>query len=204
MAICTKFYIDGDGKEYRALPEDPSNIIGRLFKFSNGTQRLIEPKNFPKNSLHGAVLTGLGYVGSASLNNAGGDVKKAIQLFDDRLAKLSEGIWATRGTGGVGGRDSLIVAAVLAAAEEADREVDEDKVRAHFVADDIKGEGDKAEKARSKARAERKTAWRKRADVEAHYQRIRAERTAEAATRAAGKVSDDAEPVEGADFGDLG
>ena len=36
----------------------------------------------------------------------------------------------------------MIVAAVLAAAEEADREVDEDKVRAHFVADDIKGEGD--------------------------------------------------------------
>lgn len=184
--ICDKVYVDKEGKEYRNLPEDPSVIVGRRFKFSNGETRLVEPKGFPKNILHGAVLTGLGYVGAASLNNADGDVAEAVKLFDRRMALLAEGQWASRPEGGGGGRDSIIVEAVLAAAEEAGRSPDPDKVRDYFLASDIEvEEGDKeAEKARNAERSKRKAEFRKRADVERHYQRIRAERAAEAAAKA--------------------
>lgn len=201
--LCKKVYVDKEGKEYRALPEDPSSIVGRKFEFANGETRLVTPRDFPKNILHGAVLTGLGYVGSASLNNADGDVARAIELFDQRMARLAEGVWASRPAGGgMGGRDSLIVAAVLAAAETAGRDVDPDAIRDYFLAADIEGEGKDADALRSKARAERKAQWRKRADVEAAYQRIRAERVAEQAERAGAKGADGV--AEGApDFGDF-
>lgn len=181
--VCEKHYVDKEGNEFANLPADPSKIIGRQFKFSDGTVRVLKPTDFPKAIQWGAALTGLGYVGSASLNSAGGDVEEAIKALDARIATMMDGAWSAIRTGGGGakGQDSLIVAAVLAAAADSGEEVDADKVRAYFLGGGVKGGDDAVRKARS----ERRALYLKRPDVQTHYARINAERQAAKAAKAA-------------------
>lgn len=200
IKLCDKFYLDKAGKQYRNLPADPSVIVSRQFTFSNGEVRLVKPGDFPKTIAHGMLMTGLGYVGSASLNNSEGSVEKAVELFDKRIAAMVGGKWAERtGAGGLR-QDSLIVAAILAVAEAQGKELDPDAVRDRMSAIDVdvsKLSEEKGLEQIRKVRGERRAAWLKRADVNAAYEKIKAARAIEKAKEAAeAKPDADEVPVE--------
>ena len=74
--------------------------------------------------------------------------------------------------------DNLIVSAIFAQGEDVKREVDKDAVRDYMAAVDA------PEADVSKVRNERRAEWLRRADVNAHYERIKSERQVAKALKA--------------------
>lgn len=202
--MCVKAYVDKEGKEYYNLPPDPSPIVGRVFKFSNGQVRTLKPKDFPKEIQHGAMVFGLAYAGSAAMNNAKDDVEKALADFDKRIAAMVEGQWTSREPGDGEAQDSVIVCAVAEYMEAQGKNPNLSKLRAYFTAQDVADkEGVDIETVR-KARRDRRAKYIKLNDVYQIAERIKAERQAEKAKRAAEKPTPaEVETPEELDFDSL-
>ena len=186
--ICTRIYLDAEGREFKNLPADPSAIVSQLFRFSNGEIREVILSEFGDAVRHGAALHGLNQAFGDSFAGSKGDADTAVESFDARYDTIFGNQWTSR-TGGGSKLDSMLVEAVMAvyAENKIDKEVA--KVRAYFLCEGLDGTDEEVKAERKLRRAK----WMKRADVTEHYTRIKAERDAK-------KVTLDAESEEAQDM----
>lgn len=201
-AQITKRFNFADGSTGSQLPESPENVLGRVYTFPDGDVIRAALEDFPAPIQRGFGAFGMAAVLNASMNGAGEDVAAAKADLKSRLDALLAGKWTSRVAGDGVRRESIIFEAIVAAAEDAGRVIDLDKLRNSLLAKDIEAKEGEVNAVVRGVRAERREAWRKRRDVEEHYLRIRAERAAEQAEKGVAEGDEDGE-TEGPGFEDF-
>lgn len=185
--LVARVYVSKSGEAHKLMPED--GAVERVeYRFTDGTVEAFDAAALPKALHRAALLTGIGYILSASMNKATTPAE-AIEAWQARRDVLLSGKWTDRPEGTGQPRDSAIVEAIFAYASETGRTIDYDKVRAHMLAEDV-DDGSKSEanvEAVRAARGKRREQWVLNADVKRHYERIKAERQAAKAAREAAK-----------------
>ena len=181
QSIATKSFIGKDGDETRHATRDSRQV---KFTFSDGSEIVVGPEEIDKSLVRACTLYGMAQKIGDAYSGAGKEdnpVEAAKERAGTVLDNLKNGVWVTAREGGGGPRVSMLVEAVVAAAEAAGKTgVDPAKVKEKLKDDKT-----------------RKGAMQNPAVV-AQYERIKAER---AAARAA--EAEQTAQTEGADLSAL-
>lgn len=139
--------------------------------FSNGEEHDINLSDLSKEMLACAALQGLSIKVQRAFASANGSVDDAVEAYLTVRENLLAGTWNTKREG-AGPRLSILAEAIAAALEEKGQTVDDARM-ASIVAKLSDESGDAKELAMKDLK------------VKAHYERIKAERAAERASKAA-------------------
>lgn len=165
---CKKTYKNGEGEISSHASAD---VISLSFAFTDGPTSEIVLSDLSADVLKAAAAHGL----SQKLGDsyAGKDGDEAVEAFGTVLEQLKGGEWIKVGEG-VGTRPSMVADAIKAALEASGETVDEDRYK--LIVEKVKGND-----ARKAALAN--------AAISAQYERIKAERAVERASKAEEKAS---------------
>ena len=165
-SVAEKSYLYSDGESGRHAKPGTEVLV---FKFADGETYEVRGSDLPPAIMEAAAYHGLSQKLGDSYAGAKGNIADARDAFETVLERLTNGDWVTVGEG-PGTRPSMVADAVKAALEELGETVDEDRYAG--IMEKVKGK-------------DGREGALKNALVTKHYERIKAERAAEKAAKAA-------------------